>query len=134
MVGILAAQSIGEPTTQMTLNTFHLAGVASKSNVTRGVPRVEEILSLSDSQFDVVSGTPMAGSVERSPSTEGSASDDLPTGSQSKPDQVANQRDPAARSLQAKDWAQKRAEAIAKAAKLRRKGSGFGAQGLGFVV
>ena len=48
MVGILSAQSIGEPTTQMTLNTFHLAGVASKSNVTRGVPRVEEILSLSD--------------------------------------------------------------------------------------
>ena len=48
MVGIIAAQSIGEPTTQMTLNTFHFAGVASKSNVTRGVPRIEEILSLSD--------------------------------------------------------------------------------------
>ena len=47
MVGIIAAQSIGEPTTQMTLNTFHFAGVASKSNVTRGVPRIEEILSLS---------------------------------------------------------------------------------------
>ena len=47
MVGIIAAQSIGEPTTQMTLNTFHFAGVASKSNVTKGVPRVEEILSLS---------------------------------------------------------------------------------------
>jgi DNA-directed RNA polymerase II subunit RPB1 len=47
MVGIVAAQSIGEPTTQMTLNTFHFAGVASKSNVTRGLPRVEEILSLS---------------------------------------------------------------------------------------
>jgi SNF2 family DNA or RNA helicase len=31
----------------MTLNTFHFAGVASKSNVTRGVPRIEEILSLS---------------------------------------------------------------------------------------
>jgi DNA-directed RNA polymerase II subunit RPB1 len=46
-VGMIAAQSIGEPTTQMTLNTFHFAGVASKSNVTRGVPRVEEILSLS---------------------------------------------------------------------------------------
>jgi len=43
MVGIIAAQSIGEPTTQMTLNTFHFAGVASKSNVTRGVPRIEEI-------------------------------------------------------------------------------------------
>lgn len=48
MVGIIAAQSIGEPTTQMTLNTFHFAGVASKSNVTRGVPRIEEILSLSE--------------------------------------------------------------------------------------
>ena len=48
MVGIIAAQSVGEPTTQMTLNTFHFAGVASKSNVTRGVPRIEEILSLSE--------------------------------------------------------------------------------------
>jgi len=48
MVGMIAAQSIGEPTTQMTLNTFHFAGVASKSNATRGVPRVEEILSLSE--------------------------------------------------------------------------------------
>ena len=48
MVGMIAAQSIGEPTTQLTLNTFHFAGVSSKSNVTRGVPRIEEILSLSD--------------------------------------------------------------------------------------
>ena len=47
-VGMIAAQSIGEPTTQMTLNTFHFAGVASKSNVTRGVPRIEEILALSE--------------------------------------------------------------------------------------
>ena len=47
MVGMIAAQSIGEPTTQLTLNTFHFAGVASKSNVTRGVPRIEEVLSLS---------------------------------------------------------------------------------------
>ncbi len=48
MVGMIGAQSIGEPTTQMTLNTFHFAGVASKSNVTRGLPRIEEILSLSE--------------------------------------------------------------------------------------
>ena len=47
MVGMIAAQSIGEPTTQMTLNTFHFAGVASKSNVTRGIPRIEEIITLS---------------------------------------------------------------------------------------
>jgi DNA-directed RNA polymerase II subunit RPB1 len=48
MVGVIAGQSIGEPTTQMTLNTFHLAGVASKSNVTRGVPRIEELLRLTN--------------------------------------------------------------------------------------
>jgi DNA-directed RNA polymerase II subunit RPB1 len=45
-VGIIAAQSIGEPSTQMTLNTFHLAGVAAKSNVTRGVPRLKELLKV----------------------------------------------------------------------------------------
>ena len=47
MVGIIAAQSIGEPTTQLTLNTFHYAGVASESMVTHGTPRVDEILSIS---------------------------------------------------------------------------------------
>ncbi len=46
MVGVIAGQSIGEPTTQLTLNTFHLSGVATKANVTRGVPRIEEILRL----------------------------------------------------------------------------------------
>lgn len=46
MVGVVAAQSIGEPATQMTLNTFHLAGVGSKSKVTQGVPRLKEILTL----------------------------------------------------------------------------------------
>jgi DNA-directed RNA polymerase II subunit RPB1 len=46
MVGALAAQSIGEPTTQLTLNTFHSAGTA-KANATSGVPRLEEILSAS---------------------------------------------------------------------------------------
>jgi DNA-directed RNA polymerase II subunit RPB1 len=44
MVGIIAAQSIGEPSTQMTLNTFHLAGVAAKSAGTRGIPRLKELL------------------------------------------------------------------------------------------
>jgi DNA-directed RNA polymerase II subunit RPB1 len=47
MVGPIAAQSIGEPATQMTLNTFHFAGVSEKSNVTRGVPRLKELLHLS---------------------------------------------------------------------------------------
>lgn len=39
-MGALAAQSLGEPATQMTLNTFHFAGVSSK-NVTLGVPRLK---------------------------------------------------------------------------------------------
>ena len=46
MVGVLAAQSIGEPTTQLTLNTFHSAGTA-KANATSGVPRIEELLGAS---------------------------------------------------------------------------------------
>ena len=46
MVGILAAQSIGEPTTQLNLNTKHFAGVASKSGAASGVPRILELLSL----------------------------------------------------------------------------------------
>ena len=44
MVGSIASQSIGEPATQMTLNTFHLAGVSSV-NVTLGVPRLIEIIN-----------------------------------------------------------------------------------------
>eukprot|EP01065_Artemidia_motanka_P053184 TRINITY_DN97_c0_g2_i1.p1 TRINITY_DN97_c0_g2~~TRINITY_DN97_c0_g2_i1.p1 ORF type:complete len:1884 (+),score=563.96 TRINITY_DN97_c0_g2_i1:67-5652(+) len=53
MVGVIAAQSIGEPATQMTLNTFHFAGVASK-NVTLGVPRLKQLIN-------VVKNPPMQG-------------------------------------------------------------------------
>ena len=42
-VGVVAGQSIGEPSTQMTLNTFHLAGHSTK-NVTLGIPRLREIV------------------------------------------------------------------------------------------
>ena len=45
-VGAVAAQSIGEPGTQMTLKTFHFAGVASM-NITLGVPRIKEIINAS---------------------------------------------------------------------------------------
>ena len=47
MVGALAAQSIGEPATQMTLNTFHYAGVSANSKATRGIPRLKELLHVS---------------------------------------------------------------------------------------
>ena len=42
-VGIVAAQSIGEPGTQLTMRTFHTGGVASALDITQGLPRVEEI-------------------------------------------------------------------------------------------
>ncbi len=42
-VGIVAAQSIGEPGTQLTLRTFHTGGVASADDITQGLPRVQEI-------------------------------------------------------------------------------------------
>lgn len=46
-VGALTAQSLGEPCTQMTLKTFHFAGVASM-NVTLGVPRIKEIMNAAE--------------------------------------------------------------------------------------
>ena len=42
-VGIIAAQAIGEPGTQLTLRTFHAGGVAGGSDITQGLPRVEEV-------------------------------------------------------------------------------------------
>ncbi|OGY43593.1 MAG: DNA-directed RNA polymerase subunit beta' [Candidatus Buchananbacteria bacterium RIFCSPHIGHO2_02_FULL_40_13] len=42
-VGIIAAQSVGEPGTQLTMRTFHTGGVASEGDITQGLPRVEEI-------------------------------------------------------------------------------------------
>ncbi|MCJ1357129.1 MAG: hypothetical protein MMC33_007125 [Icmadophila ericetorum] len=49
-VGIVAGQSIGEPSTQMTLNTFHLAGHSAK-NVTLGIPRLREIVMTASSKI-----------------------------------------------------------------------------------
>lgn len=47
MVGVVAAQSIGEPCTQLTLNTFHSSGQGTASKAVRGVPRLKELLSVS---------------------------------------------------------------------------------------
>ena len=46
MVGIVAAQTIGEYSTQMTLNSFHLSGTSAASKATRGVPRLKELLGV----------------------------------------------------------------------------------------
>jgi DNA-directed RNA polymerase subunit beta' len=42
-VGVVAAQSIGEPGTQLTMRTFHTGGVASASDITQGLPRIQEL-------------------------------------------------------------------------------------------
>ena len=49
-VGVLAAQSVGEPSTQMTLNTFHFAG-RGDMNVTLGIPRLREILMVNGERY-----------------------------------------------------------------------------------
>jgi DNA-directed RNA polymerase beta' subunit len=46
MAGVVAAQSIGEPATRVTLNTFHYASVSGQ-NVTLGVPRLKELINRS---------------------------------------------------------------------------------------
>lgn len=64
-VGLVSAESLGEPGTQMTLNTFHLAGVA-EMNVTMGLPRIIEIL---DGRKNI--GTPMMEIYLKSPYSKG---------------------------------------------------------------
>jgi DNA-directed RNA polymerase I subunit RPA1 len=55
-VGIVAGQSVGEPSTQMTLNTFHLAGHSAR-NVTLGIPRLREILMTASAKISTPSMT-----------------------------------------------------------------------------
>ena len=47
-VGIIAAQSIGEPGTQLTMRTFHTGGIATNADITQGLPRVEELFEARD--------------------------------------------------------------------------------------
>ncbi|NCU38540.1 DNA-directed RNA polymerase subunit beta', partial [Candidatus Saccharibacteria bacterium] len=84
-VGVIAAQSVGEPGTQLTLRTFHLSGVAG-GDITQGLPRVEELFEArtpkgqaymteingivdvwEDGKNYIVQVTPDSGSVERIP-------------------------------------------------------------------
>lgn len=50
MVGILAAQCLGEPLTQMTLKSFHFSGVGGKSSASAGIPRLKEIINVTKTQ------------------------------------------------------------------------------------
>jgi len=53
-VGIVAAQAIGEPGTQLTLRTFHTGGVASGGDITQGLPRVEEIFEARNPKSEAI--------------------------------------------------------------------------------
>ena len=53
-VGIIAAQAIGEPGTQLTMRTFHTGGVASAEDITQGLPRVEELFEARKPKHDAV--------------------------------------------------------------------------------
>ncbi|PIR90949.1 DNA-directed RNA polymerase subunit beta' [bacterium (Candidatus Gribaldobacteria) CG10_big_fil_rev_8_21_14_0_10_37_46] len=63
-VGIIAAQSIGEPGTQLTLRTFHLGGVAGGGDITQGLPRVKEIFELREPKGEA-NMSEIAGLVEK---------------------------------------------------------------------
>ena len=62
-VGIIAAQSIGEPGTQLTMRTFHTGGVASSSDITQGLPRVQEIFEARNPKGEAII-TEVTGTVE----------------------------------------------------------------------
>lgn len=83
-VGVIAAQSVGEPGTQLTLNTFHSSGVAGSGAISQGLPRVEELLEArppkgqafitevsgvvdiwEDGVHNIVQVTPQSGKTER---------------------------------------------------------------------
>ena len=53
-VGIVTAQAIGEPGTQLTMRTFHVGGVAGASDITQGLPRVEEIFEVRSPKGEAV--------------------------------------------------------------------------------
>ena len=53
-VGIIAAQSIGEPGTQLTMRTFHTGGIASETDITTGLPRVEELFEAREPKISAV--------------------------------------------------------------------------------
>jgi DNA-directed RNA polymerase subunit beta' len=62
-VGVIAAQSIGEPGTQLTLRTFHTGGVAGEADITRGLPRVQELFEARNPKGEAIIAE-IAGQVE----------------------------------------------------------------------
>ena len=68
-VGIIAAQSIGEPGTQLTMRTFHTGGVASAEDITQGLPRVEELFEARKPKGNAIIST-ISGTVEISESED----------------------------------------------------------------
>jgi DNA-directed RNA polymerase subunit beta' len=70
-VGVIAAQSIGEPGTQLTLRTFHTGGVAAVSDITTGLPRVEELFEARKTPKGEAEIAPIKGMVKIIPADRG---------------------------------------------------------------
>jgi DNA-directed RNA polymerase subunit beta' len=67
-VGIMAAQSIGEPGTQLTLKNFHTGGVSGQKDITTGLPRVQELLEVRNPKTkDLALITTIPGTVQEDP-------------------------------------------------------------------
>jgi DNA-directed RNA polymerase subunit beta' len=63
-VGIIAAQSIGEPATQLTMRTFHFGGVTGAADITQGVPRAEELLEVRNPKNETILA-PFSGTIKK---------------------------------------------------------------------
>ena len=50
MIGVVSGSSLGQPTTQLTLNTFHMSGVSEKSNINTGMERLKQVLSITKTE------------------------------------------------------------------------------------
>ena len=59
-VGIVTAQAIGEPGTQLTMRTFHVGGVAGVSDIAQGLPRVEEVFEVRPPKGQAIISNTMA--------------------------------------------------------------------------
>lgn len=70
-VGVIAAQSIGEPGTQLTMRNFHTGGVAGDADITQGLPRIKELLDVTTPKGSIAVISKVAGAVKSIQNNDG---------------------------------------------------------------
>ncbi|ALD65957.1 DNA-directed RNA polymerase subunit beta' [Spiroplasma cantharicola] len=70
-VGVIAAQSIGEPGTQLTMRTFHTGGVAGGADITQGLPRIKELLDVTNPKGSIAIISQIDGVIKEAKEEEG---------------------------------------------------------------